>query len=153
MDRLREYRFQDRYAELWGIVYLNIALLFILLIRMPVASLDLHEVTLAVQIAILTVYLRRRNTDKKVFIAIATIYTVLTVYETTTWMYSLDGIMHGMSGKGAIFGYLFQSPPYFYPVIRLGTILIFAPLLYMLVRGEWTADEELPTGKVISRKS
>jgi hypothetical protein len=125
MSRIETYKYEDSISNVKGLILINSLLLFCLIVTG--VNVDVHEIILGVQIAILLVAWNSFNLkSKNTVIALFIFYFLSTIYEAFIWTLSLDGIIRGgESGKGAPFAFVLQSPPYFYPLIRIGSITLF----------------------------
>ena len=120
------YKYEDSILNIKALIFMNGFLLFCLVI--PEGKIGYHAMLLCLQLALLTIAWKMWNLrSKKLVLTLFVIYSLCTVYESVVWTESLDGIIYGAqtASKGAPFAFLFESPPYVYPVIRVGSILLF----------------------------
>lgn len=139
--RIANYKFQDSLTSLRSLIFLNIFLLFCLLAPNFVRlNFGFHETILLVQILALSAFYRYGPLKTKQAIIYALVlYAVSTSYEVYYWVVGLDGIIKGAlrGSKGSLFAFLFESPPYIYPVIRLASILLFLPIIRLFPSDVW----------------
>lgn len=133
---LLKYKQEDSLTTLWGLVTLNALLLAGVSFfgGMPFGT-SLHEITLLLQVLLLAGFLKYGNTsDGKIVTAVFMLYVTTTCYEAFVWISGIDGVIHGAlhTTKGAPFAFLFESPPYLYPLIRVFSGLFFVPLLRLI---------------------
>ena len=140
MTRLSAYQLEDAYGNLRALAALNLLLAFC------IAAPDVgrifthfHIGVLVVQSILLLTYLRLDALQTKaVMIGILAIFLLTTVIEVAAWVQGLDGVVKGSSGgKGAPFAFVLQSPPYLYPIIRMGSLLLFLPVFRTFGSGVW----------------
>ncbi|MTB51736.1 hypothetical protein [Lewinella sp. W8] len=131
-QRIQQYRVQDAKSNLWGLVFLS-AFLGFCLIAPDISNVhfDYHLITLVAQIMLLVIFLRSDHLPNKSTLAVLFFaIMVSTVHESYIWAKGLSGvIVGGEHGKGAWAAFLFQSPPYLYPLIRVGGLALFLPLI------------------------
>ena len=123
------YKYEDSIRNIKALILLNAILLFCLIV--PEGKIGYHAMVLGLQLALLSIAWKMWNLkSKKSVLTLFVIYSLSTVYESVVWTQSLDGIIHGAqtASKGAPFAFLFESPPYVYPVIRVGSILLFTQI-------------------------
>ncbi|PPK87653.1 hypothetical protein CLV84_0601 [Neolewinella xylanilytica] len=141
MHYIQEYKLQDAQSNLRAFSWLNFLLAFCILAPDFFAlRLDAHAAVLLIQGGVLLGYLRwRQFQTKTVTTGIFVLILLTTVHEVSLWVSQLDGVINGgeIGGKGAPFAFLFQSPPYLYPLIRIGSLLLFFPIFRTFGFAAW----------------
>ena len=144
MHYLEAHKVQDARSNLRAFAWLNFLLAFCLVVPDIVRfSFDYHLVVLLIQGGLVLLYLGSRQLQTRVVTAgIFLIILATTLHEAWLWASQLDGVIQGgeIGGKGAPFAFVFQSPPYFYPVIRVGSLGLFIPVLRTLRLSVWDGD-------------
>ena len=123
------YKYEDSILNIKALIFITAFLLFCIVI--PEWKIGYHAMVLCLQLALLTIAWKMWNLkSKKLVLTLFVIYSLSTAYESVVWAESLDGMVSGVKvgSKGAPFAFLFECPPYVYPVIRIGSILLFTQI-------------------------
>ncbi|MGB3799476.1 MAG: hypothetical protein WA952_06640 [Lewinella sp.] len=147
MGYLEEHRIQDAQSNVRAFAWLNFLLAFCLVVPDIVRfTFDYHLAVLLMQGGLVLLYLRSRQLQTRgMTVGIFVIVLLTTLHEAGLWASQLDGLIHGgaIGGKGAPFAFVFQSPPYLYPVIRVGSLGLFIPILRTLSLSVWEGDARM----------
>ncbi|WP_116109206.1 hypothetical protein [Lewinella sp. IMCC34191] len=147
MRYLEEHKVEDARSNLRAFAWLNFLLAFCLVVPDIVnVTFDYHLAVLLLQGGLVLLYLRSRPLQTRVITTGIFLFVLLTtVHEAGWWASQLDGVIHGgeIGGKGAPFAFVFQSPPYLYPVIRIGSLGLFVPILRTFGLSPWDDNARL----------
>ena len=135
MHYLEAHKVQDAQSNLRAFAWLNFLLAFCLVVPDIVHfSFDYHLVVLLIQGGLVLLYLKSRQLQTRVITAGNFLIILATnLHEAGLWASEQDGVIHGgeIGGKGA---------PYLYPLIRVGSLGLFIPLLRTFRLSVWDGD-------------